>query len=73
MDCVSFKQREIVKNGNSTRTVDDRVQAMGMSGICKSQVSRVREETADRLEPHRSRHRRGNYPCRPARLDMGIR
>ncbi|MBB6169506.1 transposase-like protein, partial [Chelatococcus composti] len=37
--------------GVSTRSVDDLVKAMGMSGISKSQVSRLCEEIRDNSEP----------------------
>jgi transposase-like protein len=37
--------QEAYVHGVSTRSVDDLVKAMGMSGISKSQVSRLCEET----------------------------
>lgn len=40
--------REAYLQGISTRSVDDLVQAMGMSGISKSQVSRQRAEIDDK-------------------------
>ena len=40
--------QEAYVQGVSTRAVDDLVQAMGMSGISKSQVSRLCEETDGR-------------------------
>lgn len=46
---VTFVQEAYVK-GISTRKVDDLVQAMGMSGISKSQVSRLCEELDERVE-----------------------
>ncbi len=41
--------QEAYIQGISTRSVDDLVQAMGMSGISKSQVSRVCEEIDERV------------------------
>lgn len=35
--------------GISTRSVDDLVKAMGMSGVSKSQVSRLVEEIDDKV------------------------
>lgn len=46
---VAVVQEAYVK-GISTRKVDDLVQAMGMSGISKSQVSRLCEELDERVE-----------------------
>ena len=40
--------QEAYVHGVSTRSVDDLVQAMGMSGISKSQVSRLCAEIDDR-------------------------
>ena len=46
---VAVVQEAYVK-GISTRKVDDLVQAMGMSGISKSQVSRIAHELQYRRE-----------------------
>src|SRR5271168_4972801 len=43
--------QEAYIQGVSTRSVDDLVKAMGMSGISKSQVSRLCEEIGDRVRP----------------------
>jgi hypothetical protein len=52
--------QEAYIQGISTRSVDELVKAMGMSGISKSQVSRLCEAIilggAPRLRPDRSRH-----------------
>ena len=42
--------QEAYIQGVSTRSVDDLVKAMGMSGISKSQVSRLCEEIDDKVE-----------------------
>lgn len=42
--------QEAYIQGASTRPVDDLVKAMGMSGISKSQVSRLCEEIEARLK-----------------------
>lgn len=41
--------QEAYVQGVSTRSVDELVQAMGMSGISKSQVSRLAAEIDDRV------------------------
>jgi putative transposase len=43
--------QEAYVQGVSTRSVDDLVQAMGMSGISKSQVSRLCGEIDDKVRP----------------------
>jgi transposase-like protein len=43
--------QEAYVQGVSTRSVDDLVQAMGMDGISKSQVSRLCEEIDDKVKP----------------------
>jgi len=43
--------QEAYIQGISTRSVDDLVKAMGMSGISKSQVSRLCEEIDERAKP----------------------
>lgn len=50
--------QEAYIQGVSTRSVDDLVKAMGMSGISKSQVSRLCEEIDERVNPSRQAHRR---------------
>lgn len=42
--------QEAYIQGVSTRSVDDLVKAMGMSGISKSQVSRLCEEIDDKVK-----------------------
>ena len=41
--------QEAYVHGVSTRSMDDLVQAMGGTGISRSQVSRLREEIDDRV------------------------
>src|SRR5246500_3718755 len=48
--------------GVSTRSVDDLVQAMGMSGISKSQVSRLCGEIDDKVKAFLERPLEGNWP-----------
>ncbi len=43
--------QEALVQGVSTRAVDDLVQAMGMDGVSKSQVSRQCEEIDDKVKP----------------------
>ena len=60
--------QEAYIQGISTRSVDDLVKAMGMSGISKSQVSRLCEEIDERvrlLAPARMA-RSGHWPSRSA-------
>ena len=54
--------QEAYIQGISTRSVDDLVQAMGMSGISKSQVSRVCEEIDERVNAFLERPIEGNWP-----------
>jgi len=49
-------------HGVSTRAVDDLVQAMGASGISKSQVSRLRAELDERVGAFLSRPSEGGWP-----------
>jgi transposase-like protein len=49
-------------NGVSTRKVEDLVQAMGMSGISKSQVSKLCKEIDDRVASFLERPLDGDYP-----------
>jgi putative transposase len=58
---VAVVQEAYVK-GISTRKVDDLVQALGMTGISKSQVSRLCEELDERVEAFLSREIRGQWP-----------
>src|SRR5919202_1308401 len=58
---VAVVQEAYVK-GVSTRRVDDLVQALGMRGISKSQVSRLCEELDAEVEHFRSRRLEGPYP-----------
>ena len=48
--------------GISTRSVDDLVQAMGMSGISKSQVSRLCAEIDERVKTFLGRPTEGDWP-----------
>ena len=48
--------------GISTRSVDDLVKAMGMSGISKSQVSRLVEEIDDKVQAFLIRPIEGDWP-----------
>jgi putative transposase len=58
---VAVVQEAYVK-GISTRKVDDLVQAMGMTGISKSQVSRLCAELDDRVTAFLSRQIHGQWP-----------
>ena len=54
--------QEAYIQGVSTRRVDDLVQALGMTGISKSQVSRLCEELDAEVERFRARPLDGPYP-----------
>ena len=54
--------REAYIQGVSTRSVDDLVQAMGMSGISKSQVSRLCGEIDDKIQSFLDRPLEGDWP-----------
>ena len=54
--------QEACIQGVSTRSVDDLVQAMGMSGISKSQVSRLCGEIDDRIQSFLDRPLEGDWP-----------
>jgi putative transposase len=54
--------QEACIQGISTRSVDDLVQAMGMSGISKSQVSRLCEEIDVRVKAFLDRPIEGEWP-----------
>ena len=54
--------REAYIQGVSTRSVDELVKSMGMSGISKSQVSRLCEEIDERVEAFLERPLEGEWP-----------
>ncbi|MBP1807696.1 transposase-like protein [Rubellimicrobium aerolatum] len=54
--------QEAYIQGVSTRSVDDLVKAMGMSGISKSQVSRLCEEIDGRVKAFLTRPLEGDWP-----------
>ena len=54
--------QEAYVQGISTRSVDDLVKAMGMSGISKSQVSRLCEEIDDKVKAFLDRPLEGDWP-----------
>jgi len=54
--------QEAYIKGVSTRSVDDLVQAMGMSGISKSQVSRLCGEIDDKIRDFLDRPLEGDWP-----------
>jgi transposase-like protein len=54
--------QEAYIQGVSTRSVDDLVRAMGMSGISKSQVSRLCEEIDERCRPSWSGRSKASGP-----------
>jgi putative transposase len=54
--------QEAYVHGVSTRSVDDLVQAMGMSGISKSQVSRLCEEIDGKVAAFLNRPLEGEWP-----------
>ncbi|MDE1145267.1 MAG: IS256 family transposase [Azospirillaceae bacterium] len=54
--------QEAYIQGVSTRAVDDLVQAMGMTGISKSQVSRLCEEIDGRVKTFLERPLEGDWP-----------
>jgi putative transposase len=54
--------QEAYIQGVSTRSVDDLVKAMGMSGISKSQVSRLCEEIDERVKAFLGRPIEGDWP-----------
>ena len=53
--------QEAYVHGVSTRSVDDLVKAMGMSGISKSQVSRLCEEIDDKVKAFLGRPIEGDW------------
>src|ERR1700737_3846544 len=54
--------QEAYVQGVSTRSVDDLVQAMGMTGISKSQVSRLCVEIDDKVQTFLNRPLEGDWP-----------
>lgn len=54
--------QEAYVQGISTRKVDDLVQSMGMTGISKSQVSRLCAEIDERVDAFLNRPLEGNWP-----------
>ena len=54
--------QEAYVHGVSTRSVDDLVKALGMSGISKSQVSRLCEEIDDKVTAFLDRPLEGDWP-----------
>jgi putative transposase len=54
--------QEAYVQGVSTRSVDDLVKAMGMSGISKSQVSRLCGEIDDKIQTFLNRPLEGDWP-----------
>jgi putative transposase len=54
--------QEAYVHGVSTRSVDNLVQAMGMSGISKSQVSRLCEEIDEKVKAFLARPLEGDWP-----------
>jgi len=54
--------QEAYIQGISTRSVDDLVKAMGMSGISKSQVSRLYQEIDERVKAFLDRPIEGDWP-----------
>jgi len=54
--------QEAYVQGVSTRSVDDLMQAMGMSGISKSQVSRLCAEIDDKVKAFLARPIEGDWP-----------
>ena len=54
--------QEAYVHGVSTRSVDDLVKAMGMSGISKSQVSRLCAEIDDKVKTFLQRPLEGDWP-----------
>src|SRR2546421_6644529 len=54
--------QEAYVHGVSTRSVDDLVQALGMTGISKSQVSRLCEEIDEKVQAFLGRPLEGEWP-----------
>src|SRR6516165_1480387 len=62
--------QEAYVHGVSTRSVDDLVKAMGMSGISKSQVSRLCEEIDEKVKAFLTRPIEGDWPYCERRSGM---
>ena len=58
--------QEAYIQGVSTRSVDDLVKAMGMTGVSKSQVSRLCVEIDERVDAFLGRPLEGDWPYPPA-------
>lgn len=54
--------QEAYVQGISTRSVDELVKALGMTGISKSQVSRLCEEIDERVDEFLNRPTEGDWP-----------
>ena len=54
--------QEAYIQGISTRSVDDLVKAMGVTGVSKSQVSRLCEEIDERVQTFLNRPIEGDWP-----------
>lgn len=54
--------QEAYVHGVSTRKVDDLIQSLGMTGISKSEVSRICSELDGMVDQFRNRKLGGNYP-----------
>jgi transposase-like protein len=54
--------QEAYIQGISTRSVDELVKAMGMTGISKSQVSRLCQEIDERVQAFLERPIEGDWP-----------
>jgi putative transposase len=59
---LSAVVQEAYVHGISTRKVDELVKALGVTGISKSQVSRLCEELDEEVERFRNRELEGPYP-----------
>jgi putative transposase len=59
---LSAVVQEAYVHGVSTRSVDDLVKAMGMTGISKSQVSRLCEEIDEKVKAFLNRPIEGDWP-----------
>src|SRR5690606_4004070 len=54
--------QEAYVHGVSTRKVDDLVQALGLEGVSKSEVSRICQELDEKMAQFRNRPLDGEYP-----------
>src|SRR5690554_6149861 len=62
VSCVHQTGSSSYIHGVSTRKVDELVQALGMTGISKSQVSRLCSELDEMVEEFRNRPLSSRYP-----------